>query len=86
MRNITLVAAALAVMLAGPLTTIAHADSEHDSRIERSDLGVGTPPTAEQQAKGATTKSTGTYDNYDRFRDPQGFPQPGWQNLFNFPG
>jgi len=85
MRNISLVVAALAVMLGGPLATIAHAESEHDSRVERSDLGVGTPPAMEQQAKGSPG-STGIYDNYDRFRDPQGFPQPGWQNLFNFPG
>ena len=85
MRNISLVVAALAAMLAGPVTTIAHAESEHDSRAERSDLGVGTPPAMEQQAKG-NAGSTGTYDNYDRFRDPLGFPQPGWQNLFNFPG
>ena len=86
MRNLSLVVAALALMLAGPLATIARADNtEHDSRIDRSDLGVGAPPAAEQQAKGVPG-STGIYDNYDRFRDPQGFPQPGWQNLFNFPG
>ncbi|HEV8016336.1 MAG TPA: hypothetical protein VGP48_12435 [Stellaceae bacterium] len=25
--------------------------------------------------------STGIYDTYDKYRDPQGYPQPGWQYL-----
>jgi hypothetical protein len=83
MRNISLSLAALALVLAGSLTSVAHAANlERDHREQRADLYAGkTVPTQMQATGDAKTAdaSAGVYDDADKFRDASGHPLPGWQ-------
>lgn len=85
MRNISLSLAALALVLAGSLTSVAHAANlERDYREQRADLYAGktvpTPVQARNDAKVADA-SASVYDNADKFRDATGHPLSGWQTV-----
>jgi hypothetical protein len=86
MRRTSLTLAALAVVLAGSLTSIARAeDMGRDQSGQPADLTVAQTTHIEQEAKSvaiAPKGSTGIYDNFDQFRDATGRPLPGWQQLF----
>ena len=86
MRRTSLTLAALAVVLAGSLTSIARAeDMGRDQSGQPADLTVAQTTHIEQEAKSvaiAPKGSTGIYDNFDQFRDATGRPLPGWQHLF----
>jgi len=83
MRNISLSLAALALMLGGSLTSVAHAANlERDHHEQRADLYAGKTVPAQAQAKidaKTADASAGVYDNADKFRDASGKPLSGWQ-------
>jgi hypothetical protein len=84
MRNISLSFAALALVLAGSLASVAHAANlERDHREQRADQYAGQPvPTQLQALSDAKTAdaTAGVYDGADKFRDTSGHPLSGWQN------
>jgi hypothetical protein len=83
MRNISVSFAALALVLAGSLTSVADAANlERDHHEQRADLYAGkTVPAQAQATTNAKTAdaAAGVYDNADKFRDASGHPLPGWQ-------
>jgi hypothetical protein len=83
MRNISLSFAALALVLAGSLTSVAYAANlERDHREQRADVYAGQTISAQVQATldaKTADASAGVYDNTDKFRDASGRPLSGWQ-------
>lgn len=64
----SLLAASVGAPLASALASSAPSPNVIDNA--NADVGMGHAPV------------TGSYDSYDKFRDANGFPQPGWDYLF----
>lgn len=79
MRNISLSLAALAVILAGSLTSVAYASTESLHAAQRADRENGQVINTANDAMVADA-SAGVYDGADMFKDATGHPLPGWQN------
>ena len=97
MRNISLSLAALTLVLAGSLTSVAFADTERQHTTQRADREIGgeSATTLQSQvstpsvgklgpAKGSENVSDargGAYDSAYQFRDATGHPLGGWQSV-----
>jgi hypothetical protein len=82
MRNISLSLAALTLLLAGSLTSVAFADTEKQHVAGRADRDTVSATTVQSQTKSdlvVSDASGGIYDNADKFRDSMGHPLAGWQ-------
>jgi hypothetical protein len=80
MRHISLGLAALAIVLAGSLTSVAYASTESLHAAQRADRENGALIKTARDAMVADAVA-GTYDGADKFRDATGHPLPGWQNV-----
>jgi len=80
MRNISLGLAALAIVLAGSLTSVAYASTESLHAAQRADRENGqvTNTTSDAMVSDAWA---GIYDGADKFKDAAGHPLSGWQNV-----
>jgi len=80
MRNISLSLAALTLVLAGSLTSVAFADTEKQHVTGRADRDTASAPAVQSQTKSdlVVSDASGIYDNADKFRDSTGHPLAGW--------
>jgi hypothetical protein len=85
MRNISLSLAALTLVLAGSLTSVAFADTERQHALQRADRENGgeSTTTLQSQTKSdlVVSDASGIYDSSDNFRDATGHPLSGWGYL-----
>lgn len=79
-------ALALAALLAAAPVSVALADTATTANTAAAATTVTTATAVAGASAGmAQPVSTGVYDNLDKYRTNQGFPQPGWQFLNNPP-